>query len=69
MRNNLIYRIIDNVDYISEFTNFIFHFYKEHNCLDLFYSQNCLYVKRFLYMYCREEKPSEKVFIELLMTI
>ena len=83
IKNNLICRIIDNVDYISDFTNFIFHIYKEHNCLDLFYSQNCLYfgwnlypelnnssnicfVKRFLYMYCREEKPSEKSFYRIV---
>ena len=77
IRNNLVLRFIDDIDYVSEFTQNIYNIYKENNALDLFYQQNCPYlgwilypelklssnicfVKRFLYLYCREETPSEK---------
>ena len=83
IKNNLLVRFLDQIDYVTEFSNNIFYIYKEHNCLDLFYSQNCLFfgwkmypelidslnicfVKRFLYMYCREEKPSEKSFYRII---
>ena len=71
------------IDYISDFSKNIYYIYKEHNALDLFFSQNCLYfgwilypelfnsfetnlVKRFIYMYCREENPSEKSLYRII---
>ena len=76
INNNFILTISDDVDYITDFTKNIYYIYKEHNALNLFYTQNCPYfgwklypdlnsfnicfVKRFLYLYCREEKESQK---------
>ena len=76
INNNFILKISDDVDYITDFTKNIYYIYKEHDALNLFYTQNCPYlgwklypdlysfnicfVKRFLYMYCREEKESQK---------
>lgn len=69
------------VDYTTEVPEILYNIYKEHNALDLFYSQNCLYfgwklypefishpvcfAKRILYMYCREEKESQKSFYRI----
>ena len=81
IKNKLAFRISDQIDYISEFSKNIYEIYKEHNSLDIFYSQNCLYlgwrfpdliydnfsfVKRFLYLYCREEIPSEKSLYRII---
>ena len=84
IRNNFMISLFDDIDYISEFTKHIYNIYKEHNALDLFYSQNCLYlgwklypeliplnnnicfVKRFLYIYCREEKESKKSLYNII---
>ena len=76
INNNFILKISEDIDYSTEFTKNIYYIYKEHNALNLFYTQNCPYfgwklypelnsfnicfVKRFLYMYCREEKESQK---------
>ena len=74
---------MDEIDYVSEFSKNIYNIYKEHNALDLFYCQNCLYfgwklypelmnsstgcfAKRVLYMYCREEKESQKSFYRIM---
>ena len=82
IKNKLVFRIFEEIDYVSEFSKNIYHIYKEHNALDLFFSQNCLYfgwklcpelfsnnicfVKRFLYMYCREEIQSQKSFYRII---
>jgi hypothetical protein len=72
---------LGEIDYISDFSKNIYYIYKEHNALDLFFSQNyfgwILYpelfnsfktylVKRFIYMYCREENPSEKILYRII---
>ena len=70
IKNNLLLFFNEGIDYTTEFTKFIYTIYKEHNALDIFYNQNCIYlgwnlypesfsfnicfIKRFLYMYCRE---------------
>ena len=82
IRNKFVFSIGNNIDYLTEFYKYIYYIYKEHNALDIFFNQNCLYfgwtlypelssnsicfVKRFLYMYCREEKPSEKSFYRII---
>jgi len=82
IKNKLALSYSGCIDYISEFSKNIYYIYKEHNALDLFYSQNCLYfgwklypdlipnvicfVKRFLYMYCREEIDSKKSFYRII---
>ena len=43
IKNNLIFRVYDNIDYIYDFLKNIYNIYKEHNALDLFYKQNCKY--------------------------
>ena len=83
IKNKFLFRIMDEIDYVSEFSKNIYNIYKEHNALDLFYCQNCLYfgwklypelmnsstgcfAKRILYMYCREEKESQKSFYRIM---
>jgi len=82
IKNKLCLRFFEEIDYVSEFSKNIYNIYKEHNALDLFYSQNCLYfgwklypelfssnisfVKRILYMYCREEVQSQKSFYRII---
>ena len=78
----IIYSIGMNIDYLTEFYKDIYYIYQEHNALDIFFKQNCLFfgwylypelinidicfVKRLLYLYCREEKPSEKSFYRII---
>ena len=75
-----IFKFLDNIDYILEFTKNIYNIYKEHNALDIFFNKYCLYfgwrlypelvsfnicfVKRFLYIYCREDK--KKSFYKIM---
>ena len=82
IRNKYIFRLENDIDFLSEFRKDIYYIYKEHNALDIFFKQNCLYfgwklypeliyfnicfVKRFLYMYCREERPSGKNFYRFI---
>jgi len=82
IKNKLLLCFNDGLDYTTEFTKFIYNIYKEHNALDLFYHQSCLYlgwnlypefislnicfIKRFLYMYCREELPSQKSLYRIM---
>lgn len=82
IKNNLLLFFNEGIDYTTEFTKFIYNIYKEHNALDIFYSQNCIYlgwnlypesislnlcfIKRFLYMYCREESPSQKSLYRIM---
>ena len=83
IRNNLVLRFLDNIDYVTEFSKHIYYIYEGHNALDILYTQNCLYfgwklypelistfdicfVKRFLYMYCREETESQKSFYKIM---
>ena len=82
IRNKFVFRLFGEIDYITEFYQHIYNIYKEHKALDLFFSQNCLYfgwslypeitsliicfVKRFLYMYCREEEEPEKSFYRII---
>ena len=80
-----IYYISYNGDdeyYQKEFYKNMYYIYKEHNALDLFYGQNCIYfgwtiypelidnnfsfVKKFLYIYCREEAESQKSFYRIV---
>ena len=72
IKNNFIYKVGDRINDKAEFCKYIYYIYKEHNALDLFIKQNCIYfgwnlypelidsnicyIKKFLYMYCREEK-------------
>ena len=78
IKNNSLLCLHEGLDFTTEFIKFIYYIYKNHNALDLFYSQSCLYlgwnlypeliisisnicfIKRFLYMYCREELQSQK---------
>ena len=80
--NKHVFKLLGDVDYVIEFTKNIYNIYKDHNALDLFYQQNCLYlgwklypelvsfnvcfVKRFLYMYCREEKERGKSLYRII---
>jgi len=82
IRNKYMLRLFDDIDFASEFSKHVYNIYKDYNALDLFYSQNCLYfgwklypeltsfnicfVKRFLYMYCREEEESQKSFYRMI---
>ena len=77
-----VFRFLEGIDYIIEFTENIYIIYKDHNALDIFYRQNCLYfgwklypelysfsvcfVKRFIYMYCREEAESQNNFYRMI---
>ena len=77
-----VFRFLEGIDYITEFTENVYNIYKEHNALDLFYRQNCLYfgwklypelysfsicfIKRFIYMYCRDEDKSEHGFFKII---
>jgi hypothetical protein len=82
IKNKFLLCLGQEIDFISEFRKNIYYIYKEHNALDLFYNQNCIYfgwklypelfdsdvcyIKRFLYMYCREEKESQKSFYRII---
>ena len=82
IRKSLVFKIFDFLDFLFDFNKYVYIIYKEHNALDLFYEQNCLYlgwklypdlisfsfcfIKRFLYMYCREEKESEKSLYRIM---
>ena len=82
IRNKFIFRILNDIDYTFHFSRNIYNIYKDHNALDLFYSQNCIYfgwnlypelisfnicfVKRILYLYCREEKESNKSLYRII---
>ena len=82
IRNKYMLRLFDDIDFASEFSKHVYNIYKDYNALDLFFSQNCLYfgwklypelisfnicfVKRFLYMYCREEGESQKSFYKMI---
>ena len=82
IKNNFIYKVGDRINYKAEFCKYIYYIYKEHNSLDLFIKQNCIYfgwnlypelidsnicyIKKFLYMYCREEKESQKSFYRII---
>ena len=82
IRNKYMLRLFDEIDFSTEFSKHVYNIYKDYNALDLFFSQNCLYfgwklypelisfnicfVKRFLYMYCREEGESQKSFYKMI---
>ena len=82
IKNNFILCINKNIDFVIEFTKNIYNIYKEHNALDLFFKQNCTFfgwtlypeitsanicfAKRFLYMYCREEKKSNESLYRII---
>ena len=82
IKNKFVLRFFDDIDFITEFSKNIYNIYKVHNALDLFYSQNCIYfgwnlypellsfnicfIKRVLYMYCREEKEKHKSFYRII---
>lgn len=82
IKNKYLIMYGQSFDFTTEFSKNLYHIYKEHNALDLFYSQNCIYfgwtlypemyssnicfVKRLLYMYCREETPSQKSFYRIV---
>ena len=82
IKNKLVFRFFGEINYMSEFSKYIYDIYKEHNSLDIFFSQNCSYfgwklypdlidnsfsyARRILYMYCREESPSEKSLYRIM---
>ena len=82
IKKSLIFKTLDFLEFLLDFTKDIYIIYEEHNALDIFYDQNCLYlgwniypdlitfnlcfVKRFLYMYCREEEPSGKSLYRII---
>ena len=82
IKNNLVLGYSNDIAYTAEFSKKIYFIYKERNYLDLFFKQNCpffgwtlypeiistniCFVKRFLYMYCREENPPEKSFYRII---
>ena len=49
VKNKFLLCLNHNTDYRTEFSINIYNIYKEHNALDLFYSQNCLYFGWSLY--------------------
>ena len=83
IKNNLLLKLGDSIDFLGEFSKNIYHIYKKHNALDIFFRQNCIYfewnsyiktlsscyicfVKKFLYLYCREESQSDKSFYRII---
>ena len=82
IKKSLVLNELGFLDILYDFTKYIYIIYQEHNALDIFYGQNCLYLgwnmypdlitfnlcfaKRFLYMYCREEKPSKKSLYRII---
>ena len=83
IKNKFVLKFSNNIDFIGEFSKNIYYIYKDHNALDIFYKQNCLYfgwklypelvfetnicfVKRILYMYCREEEESHKSLYRII---
>ena len=82
IKKSLVFRILDFPDFLLDFAKNIYIIYKEHNALDLFYGRNCLYfgwnmypelnsynicfVKRILYLYCREEEENEKSLYKII---
>ena len=72
IKNKHVFNFLDSINYILEFTKNIYYIYKENDALDLFFNQYCLYfgwnkypeltsfnisfVKRFIYIYCRNDK-------------
>ena len=81
IKNKILIKDIDGIDY-SSISKDIYEIYKEHNALDLFFNQNIryfrfglkhemtsldiCYIKRILYLYCREEKEHEKSFYRMI---
>ena len=81
VKNKTILNFDDEVDY-SSISDDIYEIYKEHKALDLFFMQNIKYfgfvlepeftsmdicfIKRILYMYCREENEHEKSFYRMI---
>jgi len=82
IKNNLVFRFFGEINYMSKFSKYIYYIYKDHNSLDIFFSQNCSYfgwklypdliensfnyARRILYMYCREESPSQKSLYRII---
>ena len=82
IKNKYVFRILDHIDLLSEFSKNIYYIYKAHNAEDLFCSENCRYfgwrlypelnpfsfclAKTILYMYCREEKVKEQSFYRII---
>ena len=81
IKKKYIINYLDEFDY-TEICDNIYNIYKDHNALDLFYEQNSIYfgfelnceifyldicfIKRILYMYCREEIESNKSFYRMI---
>ena len=81
VKNKTILCYHDEIDY-SSISDDIYNIYKEHKALDLFFRQNIKYfgftlepeiqvmdicfIKRILYMYCREELESNKSFYRMI---
>ncbi len=49
IRNKFLLRMLDNINYTMEIPKIMYNIYKDHNALDLFFSQNCLYFGWSLY--------------------
>ena len=81
IKNTFSFNYFGSLDF-SEISENIYKIYKDHNALDLFYKQNIIYfgfdlnidlshleicfIKRIIYMYCREEKKSKKSFYRII---
>ena len=82
INNTHLLSFLDSEMYIPQTSLDIYNIYKDHNALDLFYKQNSRYfgffaeaefmtldicfIKRILYLYCREEIESEKSFYRMI---
>ena len=82
IKNTFVLSFFNSELFFLEICKNIYNIYKDHNALDLFYKQNSRYfgfysepeftlldicfIKRILYLYCREEKESEKSFYKMI---
>ena len=82
IKNKFNLAFFGEVDYANDIWENIYNIYKEHNSLNIFLEKNCIYfgfklypelfyfdicfIKRILYMYCREELEAEKSFYRII---
>ena len=46
IKNKFLLCLGQEIDFISEFRKNIYYIYKEHNALDIFFNQNCVYLAK-----------------------
>ena len=82
IKNKVNLACFGEIDYANDIWENIYNIYKEHNSLNIFLEKNCIYfgfklypelfyfdicfIKRVLYMYCREELEAEKSFYRII---